>query len=365
MNNINKKSYKTKIEESRNPNSLIDAYFRNWRMGEYSQMSVMKAAQTLIDEHEEIENYAVSLSRKHGNAGDPVKALSNEILKRQNRFGENKSMERKKYKSRFKEAQENYSDESRESWSSDDKNIEIIDDEEYLVEPDWKDIKKGINSWNVFEDVRDLMSVEEFIEGLEDNFNNLYESNLDYISETADRGVQVLLEDKGYDYEEVQEEFSDGNDELRFAVEDAMNWNVESIVPDDIFIKDDDEYEVSDMRDIEESSDEFEEMVKEAKKYGFSQKDVEDVWNNSSYSGMAGVGIIVEGKNLVDFASGLIKKLEGNSILYCHDNLNGSGYYILGKKFKELKMKLKDIINNIDYGNYSLGDVFGTSDWAW
>ena len=58
--------------------------------------------------------------------------------------------------------------------------------------------------------------------------------------------------------------------------------------------------------------------------------------------------------------------VDGDAILYIRDGYNGSGDYCMGKKFITIDYKNnKTAYENMDYGKYSLGDVFGTSDWSY
>lgn len=48
-------------------------------------------------------------------------------------------------------------------------------------------------------------------------------------------------------------------------------------------------------------------------------------------------------------------------VIGIHDGGNGSGYYIIANG--NPKFNISEV--ELDYGSYSLGDVFGTGDWKY
>ena len=54
---------------------------------------------------------------------------------------------------------------------------------------------------------------------------------------------------------------------------------------------------------------------------------------------------------------------EDETIVAFHNGLNGSGYYLPAPNAKVgLNPKKKMVV---DFGSYSLGDVYGAADWTW
>jgi hypothetical protein len=239
--------------------------------------------------------------------------------------------------------------------------------------PNWKDLQKQVENrfrhqgWKVFEDVRESMSVSDFVIGLKKGFDEYIDGAMDFVSDVTFESAKEMIKDEGFDVNEIRDRFPEEFDDLRFAIESHANYNIEDLCPSEIFIYDD-KYEsqgIGSGEHFEEDPD-YKRMIVEAKKYGFTDKDVFEVWNNASYGGVGGIGIIAEGGDIYKYSTKQLKTLSGNVILYIRDSMNGSGHYALGTKIKVLKFQNnKDLANNIDYGSYSLGDVFGTRDWSW
>lgn len=242
------------------------------------------------------------------------------------------------------------------------------EEENVQPEPNWESLKKGIRPWRIFEDVRESMSVKEFIEGIRDDFMELQDYNMDYISDVAYEGAEALLSDEGYDdIGEIRDKYPDEFQELVFAVEEAGQFNVDAFFNGmRLFVYDDTIESQGIYGDEESEADDKEKFSKEAKKYGFSDKDIAEVWDNATYGGVGGVGIIIDAEDLwKEWGQGSNVTLNGDAILYIRDSVNGSGHYVLGKKSKKITVPKAKVLDRIDYGSYSLGDVFGTNDWNW
>ena len=254
------------------------------------------------------------------------------------------------------------------------KKMKISENDEFEKnEPDWSYYKKeierrfGKRGWNVFDNVKEYMSVKEFVDIVKNGIDDLIEYNGEYIYESSTQCIEEMLVEDGFDVSDISFNYSDEYNELVYAVEESANFNVEALVPYELFIYDD-QFESQGMYSDEEymDSSDYKGLRAEAKKFGFSDADFNEVWNNATYGGSGGVGIIVDAEDVYKLSTDQIKEIEGNVILYIRDSGNGSGHYVLGRKTKKLKFKNnKDLANNIDYGSYSLGDVFGTTDWTW
>jgi hypothetical protein len=70
--------YKSKFEEQPSIENIILDYFQNQKI---TDEVIKQGAKELMTKHKVIRNVAVTLSRKPGNAGDPLLALINEINK--------------------------------------------------------------------------------------------------------------------------------------------------------------------------------------------------------------------------------------------------------------------------------------------
>jgi len=245
----------------------------------------------------------------------------------------------------------------------------------YIKEPDWKSLEKQlsnrINSFNVF-DYGDTLGVEEVVDALKNgSWDDVYQRVEDRVFETAGVLVDELLEEEDFDINDVRENFESNLQELFWKAEELADYNIEDIMPNELFFYDVDAIEIPDYTSLYtedgELVEEAEEFISKAKKFGFSEKDAVSVIENSSYGGgMGGVGIIVDGSDLAKAILNDNYKLTGDAILYIHDGYNGSGDYCIGKKLVTIDYKTNKIAyENMDYGKYSLGDVFGTTDWSY
>jgi nucleotide-binding universal stress UspA family protein len=241
-------------------------------------------------------------------------------------------------------------------------------DEDREAPPTLEELKKQVHSWDAFERGRsnNAMSVEDFIKGVKDGFSDLYESNNDYITDTAFEGVDYILKENGIDPEDYRDNHPEDYDELRFAVEEAMDFNVSEFFPrGELFVYDTTEFDAPEMYDLADykESDEYQEFLTEAKKYGFTQEQFDKSLAEASYGGVGGVGVLVSPSDIDDLAAGREKSITGTPILYIRDRINGSGWVEFGKGSKEVTGPIDKI--QIDHGSYSLGDVFGSTEWAW
>jgi hypothetical protein len=224
-------------------------------------------------------------------------------------------------------------------------------------EIDWKAFHKDIRPWQVFDNHDEQMDVETFVGMLIGNvdMDRQYPNLYDHVSNESHNGAVSIIQDNGYDADELQEIDPEKFDELRYAVEEAAVYNYP--YPYTVLVKDPKaEHEVESYPDDDDK--EAADFVKFAKKHGFSDKQAHEVYLNSN-GGDGGVGIIADAETIDQ--KGLA---EGDSVLFIHDRINGSGHYVVGKKTKKLKDKKEKIAGYIDYGSYSLGDIFGRAEWS-
>jgi hypothetical protein len=229
--------------------------------------------------------------------------------------------------------------------------------------PDVEDLKSRIRSWDVFDYQSETMSARDFVKGLKDDFLGLREMNSEYVSNQAYEGAKSLLREEGFDPDEVRERWPDYFDELRFAVEEAARFNIGRLVPSNLFIRMDDEVEMTGMTaDPEDAASERAALLVVAQKFGFDEKAVDTVIRNATYGGMAGIGVIADGETVLQAHRDGTREIQGEAILYCTDSVNGSGHYLTGKG---ASIQVKDVPDAIDTGAYSLGAVFRTNDWSY
>jgi hypothetical protein len=240
---------------------------------------------------------------------------------------------------------------------------------------DYKDILKKANdpknAWDFFDSWgRDELAVKDVVKYMVEGFEDIYENNLEYMDDQGLSGSKYLIKEAGYDFNEVQELFPDEVEEIFMACEGNYNFNIGSVMPSDMFLYSPVEFEIQDIssrdEEYEAEDEDLWDWKRHALMFGFSTKDIDEVYQNASYGGAGGIGIIVEGSAIAKCIMEDKAKIGGNVILYIRDSMNGSGHYVLGSKYLDIDYKnLKNMANNVDYGNYSLGDVFGTGDWSW
>lgn len=239
------------------------------------------------------------------------------------------------------------------------------------ITPDWAALKTTIRAWNMFEGRQDAMSAKDFVKALQNDFQELQEMNVDWVSNQSFEGADTLIKEAGFDPRIVKDAYPDDYDSLRFAVEGAMKFNVEAVAPGNLFIRCSPEIELPDMTSRQEddaADSELNQFIRAAQAAGFTEQQAEEVYRNATYGGMAGVGVIAEGNDVVeawrqdaDFANP--HAISGTPILYCADSMNGSGHFLTRRGSHEITVP--NLPNAIDYGRYSLGAVFGTNQWSY
>lgn len=225
-----------------------------------------------------------------------------------------------------------------------------------VEEPNWNELKKDIWSWNIFEghSYRNNLSVESLIEFLESGMDMDSIVDMDYFSDTSWDITENILKDNDYDPIEIQEEYPDEFDELRFAVEEKANFNIEDILPTKVLVQID-EFELIGPVDGGYKEGELEEFTSFAKKNGFSEAEAKEVYENATYGGMAGIGCLVDDWDL-NYNN---PKVSGDKVLYIHDRMNGSGDFEITGETSMSFSSPKELAKHIDYGSYSMEGIFG------
>jgi len=242
-------------------------------------------------------------------------------------------------------------------------------------EPDWKDLEnqiKKMRTYSMFDTQGsgDTFSVKSIVEYMkEGNFDDYLDQNSDYIENVKDGILESLLRQNELpEVNALIDDYSDEIQELMDAIDAKAVYNYDDLMPVSLFMKDATEFEIPDMSDLynEDGSlaEEVQKFVDYVTKSGFKEKEALEVISNATYGGMGGVGIIVSGQDLAEAIKTGNRTLNGDSIVYIHDDYNGSGHYIISNKTNEVKYE-KDWYTKIDSGQYSLGAVFNTRDWSY
>jgi hypothetical protein len=241
-------------------------------------------------------------------------------------------------------------------------------------------------SWDVF-DYRDgEIEIEDYVDALKsgedvgtDNYQ-LLDGVADMASENANYWVKENAEEEFEELEDLDSELAfDLRDEMRFKYEELANYNWK--FPSPLFVTDpnslegyrsgskyysEDNYLAGPYNAGKEAKNELKKVIKLGMKHGFSKADCEEVYLNSQ-GGTLGIAIITDESEELYEAVMRDESISigGTCVLYIHDGMNGSGHYVEKGNHTIKVKKARELINMIDYGSYSLGDVFGTRDWKY
>jgi len=211
-------------------------------------------------------------------------------------------------------------------------------------------LKEQETGWKVFED-HPVISLYDSINILKKNYDHidLASSVLSLSNEKA----KDLLERNGFNIEGYPEEF----DELRQHIQGKAKWNWDEIMPGPVFFRDPEEFELySDSYNVGENQ--YEKFKVCAIRNGFNDMDAKEVYSTANFGGMAGVGVI-------GYMHDAIKgQVHGSAILYMRDSVNGIGSYVIKGK-KSISGNPEILADLIDHGHYSLGEIYGTTDWEY
>ena len=215
---------------------------------------------------------------------------------------------------------------------------------------DLSKLKEQETGWNVFQG-HGMMKLEDAINVLKNNYDN--SSLLQSVEDRSQERAKNIFAQNGLEVDEHPDEF----DELRYYIEEHARWNWGAVMPGPVFFRDPKEFEIfSETYDVEESQ--YEKFKVYAIRNGFNEIDSKEVYSNAGFGGMAGAGVI---GYMNDALNG---KVYGSSILYIRDSANGFGSFVIKGK-KSISDTPENLADLIDYGRYSLGEIYGTTDWEY
>ncbi len=204
-------------------------------------------------------------------------------------------------------------------------------------------------------------------DALEGKIDELRDSNEDIAYQMFRCLFKAFLSDNS-----VNEDIILDEERFREEFECYLRWNIEKLFDFPVLLKDAKTYEIDyngNNNEINESIPEQKEFKNKALKF-INEEQFNEILNNS-WDGSGFFGIIISG----DFIIRAIKdkkNIVGNSdmIVGIHDGFNGSGYYKridLRKneldKDREYGIRLDEA--EFDWGKYSLGAVFNSSEWEY
>jgi len=122
-------------------------------------------------------------------------------------------------------------------------------------------------------------------------------------------------------------------------------------------------------RDVKTEMELNPDLAKFYRMSGLTEKQFEElVANGYDYDVQGFIGEIVDASVLLQQMAGMIpsmtwKNRGGEKIVAFHNGLNGSGYFLPTTHTKVGLDPAKKM--EVDFGSYSLGDVYGGVDWTW
>jgi hypothetical protein len=204
-------------------------------------------------------------------------------------------------------------------------------------------------------------------DALEGKVDELRDNNEDIEYQMFKSTFRAFLSDNS-----VGEDVIGDEEKFREEFECYVRWNIEKLFDFPVLLKDGKTYEV----DYNGANNEINESIPEQKEFKnkalrlITEEQFNEILQNS-WDGSGFFGIIISG----DFIIRAIKdkkNIVGNSdmVVGIHDGFNGSGYYKridLRKneldKDREYGIRLDEA--ELDWGKYSLGAVFGSSEWGY
>ncbi len=250
---------------------------------------------------------------------------------------------------------------------------------EILLEKYKKEISRraGTKGFDVFESYggRDEADMERLVKILaggqnayDDYMMELQDYNIDSISEMTRYSIREFLKDEGMEEEEIGGfEYSAQWDEFRFAFEEHLNYNVEVFFDYDVLLREKESYEVGYdgvNNFIDPDIPESIEFQKKSLNY-ITPKQLETILANS-WGGVGYFGIIINAMDILEAIREDKKTVSSSQLVIgVHDALSGSGYYTQVNLPRGESFTMKMDGARLDYGSYSIGDVFGGVDWKW
>lgn len=228
-----------------------------------------------------------------------------------------------------------------------------------------------------------LEAAHRFANGGSVDLEISFQEFLELLEEVGTVGAYLAFPDRGAeirsDYawdaykefvrsEDIDEDLlsDDDKDQLRFAIEEETKEELAFDFETTFLLRDlsAPTYEIEGGVDVEDfKADPFYAAATEA---GFSEETILRFVNSAEQYGygLMYIGILsddaVEGYNLST-------RPTGTPVLVWHDNMNGAGdYETLDGKSRTIDIEnAKQFLTALDYGSYSLGDVFSTSNWTY
>ena len=204
-------------------------------------------------------------------------------------------------------------------------------------------------------------------DALEGKVDKLRDNNEDIEYQMFKSTFRAFLSDNSVDEDIIGDE-----EKFREEFECYVRWNIEKLFDFPVLLKDGKTYEV----DYNGANNEINESIPEQKEFKdkalrfITDEQFNEILTNS-WDGSGFFGIIISG-NFIIRAIKDKKTIVGNSdmVVGIHDGFNGSGYYKridLRKneldKDREYGIRLDEA--ELDWGKYSLGAVFGSSEWGY
>jgi hypothetical protein len=224
--------------------------------------------------------------------------------------------------------------------------------------------------WKVFEDIRsgeegpisvlkDIMKKD--ISAIDNWIDSMDVTSYEY--DIAMQSIEEFFKENDINEEHVSDDIKD---EMRYHIEGLANYNVEDLFSYPVLLKKV-MAEVYTETGVVVGYDNIvwtpkaNKWKKEALKY-VTEEQLREVCNNATYGGMAFIGGIVNGSEIIEKMYDGEKNISvDTAIIGIHDSMNGSGYYVEGNGNPVMDIKTSEL----DSGSYSLGAVFGTGEWVY
>lgn len=242
------------------------------------------------------------------------------------------------------------------------------DGEQYDPEPiDMDEVAAQCKQHGLNEGVE--LSFDDIVSGLKAAGSEPYVEIPDHVYEwLTDRQYDVVLDVlKDMDIDDDNPEYEEAKDRGLEAIADVSTLYLSN--PPKLLIKDTEHgsIELSDLEgdDLDEQVQSFlATPVGAAAKPYFTDAEIRGFVGSINDSDEVYLGILCDNA-IGDFT--VNSDISGKPILVSHDSINGAGNYEDGKgEHTAAPLKgAKDLLDRMDYGPYSLGDVFSTNHWDW
>jgi hypothetical protein len=229
--------------------------------------------------------------------------------------------------------------------------------------------------FDVFTNESDKLAVRELREiirggsdALEGKVDELRDNNEDIEYQMFKSTFRAFLSDNS-----VSEDVVGNEEKFREEFEAYVHWNIEKLFDFQVLLMDAKTYDV----DYNGISNAIDESVPEQKEFKdkalkiITEEQLSEMLVNS-WDGSGFFGIIISGSDIIKAIKDKKNVVCGSDmVIGIHDGFNGSGYFKrvnianIGKDCdsREYRITLDDA--ELDWGNYSLGAVFGNVEWTW